>query len=151
MLEHGVLVVHCPDSNVNICSGFAPVRTMLDEGLRVALGSDIAGGALLAMNDVICAAIRASKARRIESQWREAFLTVPEAYYLATSASGDWFGLHTGFAAGDPLHALVLDDSALPGEHGRNIRERFERLIYLMKKPQIKAVYGNGRLLVSNP
>ena len=48
MKEAGVTVVHCPDSNVNVCSGTAPVRTMLQEGLKVALGSDIAGGDHLA-------------------------------------------------------------------------------------------------------
>ena len=41
MKEAGVTVVHCPDSNVNVCSGTAPVRAMLEEGLKVALGSDI--------------------------------------------------------------------------------------------------------------
>lgn len=149
MLERGVLAVHCPDSNINICSGLAPVRTMLDEGVRVALGSDIAGGALLAMNDVMTAAIRMSKVRRIESGRRETFLSVSEAYYMATSASADWFGLHAGFAPGDPLHALVLDDSALPDSGRICISERFERLMYQMKKPQIRAVYGDGKLLVS--
>ncbi|MBQ9851697.1 MAG: amidohydrolase family protein, partial [Ruminiclostridium sp.] len=48
----GVTVVHCPDSNQNLCSGFAPVRVMLREGLKVALGSDIAGGDCLDMFDV---------------------------------------------------------------------------------------------------
>src|SRR5699024_5261177 len=38
MKEAGVTVVHCPDSNVNVCSGVAPVRTMVEEGLKVALG-----------------------------------------------------------------------------------------------------------------
>ena len=44
MKDAGVTVVHCADSNQNICSGVAPVRRMLDEGVKVALGSDIAGG-----------------------------------------------------------------------------------------------------------
>ena len=57
MKNAGVTVVHCPDSNLNLCSGTAPVRTMLTGGVRVALGSDIAGGDHLDMFDVTAAAI----------------------------------------------------------------------------------------------
>ena len=32
-------VAHCPTSNFNLSSGIAPVRSFLDEGLRVGLGS----------------------------------------------------------------------------------------------------------------
>jgi len=86
MREAGVTVVHCPDSNQNICSGVAHVRAMLKEGLKVALGSDIAGGDHLNMFDVTAAAIRASKARRILDDWGTDFLTVAEGWYLGTSA-----------------------------------------------------------------
>ena len=47
MRDHGVTVVHCADSNLNLCSGTAPVRQLLQEGVNVVLGSDIAGGAQL--------------------------------------------------------------------------------------------------------
>ena len=76
MKDAGVTVVHCADSNQNLCSGTAPVRVMLDEGLQVALGSDMAGGAQLNLFDVTAAAIRASKARRIQDGWETGFLTV---------------------------------------------------------------------------
>ena len=45
--QAGVVVAHCPDSNINLCSGIAPVRQMLNEGLWVTLGSDIAAGSSL--------------------------------------------------------------------------------------------------------
>ncbi len=114
MKEAGVTAVHCADSNQNLCSGTAPVRTMLREGVRVALGSDIAGGDHLSMFDVTAAAIRASKARRIMDDWEPDFLTVPEGWYLATSAGAAYFGEQPGFAAGNPLHAIVLQDDRLP-------------------------------------
>ena len=44
--DAGVVVVHCPDSNTSVASGIAPLRRMLDEGLNVVMGSDIAGGAM---------------------------------------------------------------------------------------------------------
>lgn len=144
--DHGVLVAHSPDSNINICSGFAPVRTMLDEGVQVALGSDIAGGALLPMSQVVTAAIRTSKARRIVSDEREAFLTVAEGYYLGASAGARFFGAGAGFCTGDPLHAIVVDEQAFPPA-GRTLtlEERFERAIYLMHADDIVACYSEGR------
>lgn len=148
ILDHNVLVAHCPDSNINICSGFAPVREMLERGVWVALGSDVAGGAELPMMRVITAAIRASKARRIESNGRIPALSVAEASYLATTAGARYFGFGDGFSVGDPLHALVLDDSRLP-EPARvlTVAERYERLIYLADERSIVARYADGALL----
>ena len=145
MKEAGVTVVHCPDSNVNVCSGTAPVRTMLQEGLKVALGSDIAGGDHLDMFDVTASAIRASKVRQMTDSARPAFLTVPEAWYLATSAGAAFFGEAPGFAPGNPLHAMVLSDDALPQSHALTGRERFERCVYRRQPGALRAVWSAGR------
>ena len=102
--DAGVVVVHCADSNVNICSGLCPVRQMVNEGLWVTLGSDIAGGAQLPMYKVITMSIRTSKARRVTDGWHPDFLTVPEGYYLGTTAGHRYFGAGDGFAVGDKLH-----------------------------------------------
>ena len=40
----GVVVAHCAGSNINLCSGVSPVREMLQQGIWVTLGSDIAAG-----------------------------------------------------------------------------------------------------------
>ena len=37
-------ISHCPVSNTSISSGLCPVRTLLDDGLEVGLGTDISGG-----------------------------------------------------------------------------------------------------------
>ena len=145
MAEAGVTAVHCADSNQNLCSGVAPVRAMLDEGVKVALGSDIAGGDRLSMFDVVAAAIRASKARRVLDGWETDFLTVPEGWYLGTSAGAAYFGEQPGFAPGNPLHALVLDDSQLPQPHPLTAAERLERCVYRRQKNAVRAVWSAGR------
>lgn len=145
----GVTVVHCADSNQNLCSGVAPIRVMLNEGLKVALGSDIAGGDRLSMFDVVASSIRASKARRMMDGWETDFLTVPEAWFLGTSAGAAYFGEQPGFAPGNPLHAVVLDDSALPQPHPLTAAERLERCVYLRQKDAIRAVWSAGRKIIS--
>jgi len=40
LAEHGVHVVHCPESNLKFGNGFCPVQRLLDAGVNVALGTD---------------------------------------------------------------------------------------------------------------
>ena len=144
MQERGVVVAHCADSNINLASGIAPVRQMLNEGVRVVLGSDIAGGAQLPMLNVITMTIRASKMRRIQTGWQDEFLSVEEAYYLATTSGAQVMGAGAGFAAGDKLHALVIDDASFAKTRPLTVQERFERAIYLADHSNICAVYSEG-------
>ena len=147
MAAHGVTAVHCAASNVNLCSGTAPVRQLLDRGVSVALGSDIAGGDQLEMNRVVVMSIRASKLQQIQTG--APFLTVPEAFYLGSAAGHGVLGGGRGLEAGQPLHAMVVDESAFP-EPTRplSLAERFERAVYLMTRRDIRAVYSEGRKVV---
>ena len=149
MRQAGVVVAHCAGSNINLCSGVSPVREMLQQGIWVTLGSDIAGGACLPMYKVATMSIRASKIKRIETDWSEDFLTVPEAYYLATSSGHRYFGDGDGFAPGNRLHAIVVDDGDFTeASHPLTVRERFERAIYMLHRHNITAVWSDGRCVV---
>lgn len=145
MKEAGVYVVHCANSNVNLISGVAPIREMLDKGINVVLGTDVAGGDSLSMFDTVVATIKTSKNKKIINDFTTPFLTVEEAYYLATSAANKFFGELPGFAKGNSLHALVIDDSKLVSAKPLSIVERFERSMYLREEGAIKAVYSEGR------
>ena len=142
--EAGVTVVHCANSNIDLCSGIAPVRQMLNEGLKVVLGSDIGGSTELNGFDIAAATIRASKVRRIMDNWQTDFFTEAEAWYLGTTAAAHYFGGGDGFAVGDRLHALVLDDSQLLQPHPLSVKERFQRSMYVRQPNAIRAVWGNG-------
>lgn len=150
MKAHGVSVAHCADSNTSLYSGVAPIRRMLSEGVAVAMGSDVAGGARVSMLHAAGEAIRASKLRYFYSNFDEAerFLTVAEAFYLITSAGQHYFNAGPGFAKGDALHALVLTDTTLPPpSRTLTLPERLERLIYADNTHNITARYSEGRLL----
>ena len=148
--DAGVYVAHCASSNENLISGYAPIRKMLDEGVKVTLGTDIAAGDSLSMFDAAAAAIKASKARRIMDNWETDFLTVADAYYLATSAAAEFFGEKPGFAPGNPFSAIVLRDNDLLFPRELNVMERFERCIYLRQANAIKSVWSNGHKIYSN-
>ena len=149
MADFGVTAVHCPTSNLNLCSGTAPVRAMLRQGVQVALGSDIAGGDRLSMAEVVAAAVRASKVRHMMDG--SDFLTVAEAWYLGTSAGAAFFGEAPGFAPGNRLHALVLEDDRLPQPHLLSVEERLERFVCRQQKDAIRAVWSDGQKVLYRP
>ena len=148
--DAGVYVAHCASSNENLISGYAPIRKMLNEGVKVTLGTDIAAGDSLSMFDAAAAAIKASKARRIMDNWETDFLTVADAYYLATSAAAEFFGEKPGFAPGNPFSAIVLRDNELLLPKEMSVLERFERSIYHRQHTAVKSVWANGKKIYSN-
>ncbi len=142
MKDAGVTVVHCADSNNNLCSGIAPVRKMLDMGVQVVLGSDISGGENLSVFDVVRSSIKASQYKQIFDGAAPRQLSVAEAWYLATSAPNLWFGEKPGFARGNRLNAMVVDDGQLESAKKLTTQERFARLIYRRQEKPILAVYS---------
>ncbi len=144
MKENGVFIAHCPESNMNLASGIAPVRKYLEEGLNVGLGSDVAGGTTENMFRCMAHAIQASKLRwRIQDERLEA-LTAEEVFYMATKGGGAFFGKAGSFEEGYEFDAVVLDDVRLAHPQPLDIRSRLERLIYLADEREIRAKYVNG-------
>ena len=67
----------------------------------------------------------------------------------STTSAQRYFGGGDGFAVGDKLHAIVVDDSAFAQPvRPLTLSERFERTIYLMGKENIRAVWSEGRCVV---
>ena len=129
--ENGVFIAHCSQSNINVSSGIAPIRTFLREEQRVGLGSDIAGGAHLSIFRAMTDAIQCSKLRwRLVDQDSPA-LTLAEALYLATKGGGAFFGKVGSFEPGYEFDAIVMDDANLPTTRDCTLEERLERVVYL--------------------
>ncbi len=142
MKNRGTRVVHCPESNTNLSSGIAPVRAMLREGVKVCLGSDIAGGNDLSMLGIMGAAVSASKLYRALVNEEDTALSPAEALHLATNA--DFFGENTCFEIGKPLHCVAVSDEALPHLRPLRVEERLERMMHLPKARAVQAVYAEG-------
>ncbi len=150
MKTAGVTVVHCPDSNSNLRSGIAPIRAMLDRGVEVVLGSDIAGGDKLNVFDIINSAVKVSQLRSVNDPAGPRQLTVAEAWYLATSAANKFFDEGPGFAPGNRLNVMVVDDSKLPSIRPLTPAQRLERMVYTRQEGHILALYSGERRLSTN-
>lgn len=148
MRRNGVFVAHCPGSNMNLSSGIAPIRKYLDLGLRVGLGTDVAGGHSDSIFRAITDAIGVSKLywRHADTQLHPIYFS--EAFYMATLGGGEFFGKVGSFLPGYAFDALVLDDSAIPHPQPLSISQRLERAVYLQLDRQgIQAKYVDGHRL----
>lgn len=131
MKENGVFIAHCPASNMNVASGIAPIRRCLSEGLRVGLGSDVAGGQTESLFTAMVEALQVSRLywRLVDSTATP--LNVAEVFYMATKGGGEFFGKVGSFEDGYECDAVVIDDSLLPTPRPLTVQERLERAIYL--------------------
>lgn len=141
--QQNVMVVHCPTSNSNLASGVAPVRSFLELGVPVALGTDISGGHYASVLRVIQYAIQFSKIHSAYAQDGAKPLLLSEAFYMATKSGGSFFGQVGSFEPGYEFDALVIDDSYLNYDH-YTLDQRLERYIYLGDDRDIRHRYCRG-------
>ncbi len=133
LAETGTGVAHCPSSNMRLASGIAPIRRMIDAGVKVGIGVDGSssndGGNLLAearqalllqrvMGDP--AGLTAAEAFRLATVGGAAVLHRPELARLENGAAADLALFDTadpalaGAFAQDPLGALMLAQPPRP-------------------------------------
>jgi len=142
--QQKIWVAHCPQSNINLSSGIAPVRRYLDAGVPVGLGSDVAGGAHTSIFRAMSDAIGASKLYWRLIDQTMAPLTMEEAFYLGTLGGGSFFGQVGSFAEGFEFDAIVIDDREIPGRHDITIAQRLARVVHLSDERQIKRKFVQG-------
>ncbi len=140
-----VYLIHCPDSNINIQSGIMPLREYLNRGMKLGLGSDVAGGHAIALKEQMVRAIQLSKIRRFLGESVEP-VQLSEAFYLGTKGGGSFFGKTGSFEPGYWLDALVIEDHPLIAET-YTLEERLEKYIYSGDRSNIVAKYVEGRRL----
>jgi guanine deaminase len=145
MKQNQVFVAHCPESNTNLSSGIAPVRTFIEEKIPVGLGTDMAGGSSNSILRTMAEAIQVSKLRwrYVDSGLKP--LMVEEAFYLGTMGGGAFFGKVGSFLEGYEFDAVIIDDSSLLHPQPLNLKQRLERIIYLSDDRNIYGKYVRGK------
>ena len=145
MKKNGVYVAHCPQSNINLCSGIAPVRRYIRKGLQIGLGSDVAGGCHISIFRAMSDAVQVSKLH-----WRlvdedDAHLSIWEAFYFGTVGGGSFFGKVGSFLEGYEFDAVVIDDSSITSSNPLTVEERLARIIYLSDDSCIRDKFVRGK------
>jgi guanine deaminase len=155
----GAGVAHCPLSNAYFAGAAFPLRAALEKSVRVGLGTDVAGGAHPSLLDSVRMAVTTSRmletgvdpAVPAEARGRPASrIGTSEAFWLATVGGADVLGQQTGlFRPGYAFDALLLDpanpDSNLRLNPAEPAARRLERIVHTAGRPDIAAVWVNGR------
>ena len=143
--RRNVFIAHCPDSNMNLSSGIAPISRYLKKGLKVGLGSDLAAGSFINLFHAMSSAIQSSKI-----YWRlvdetNVPLTLEEAFYMGTKGGGAFFGKVGSFEQGYQMDAVILSDDNIESSKTLTPKERLERIIYLGKDENVISKYVDGK------
>ena len=144
LVKRGAYVAHCPEANINLMSGIAPVARLLDASVHVGLGSDIAAGAQLSIFKAMVSALQASKMRKYFREG-ERTLSVSEVLYLGTKGGGSFFGNTGSFEKNYWFDAMVIDDSRFGMHTGFSLEQRLERVLYLAEERHMVAKFVQGR------
>ncbi|KAF9164664.1 hypothetical protein DFQ26_001195 [Actinomortierella ambigua] len=140
-------VSHCANSNLNLKSGLAEVRKMLDMDMKVGLGTDVAGGYSPSVLDALRGARSVSVARDAETT-----LMVSELFYLATVGGARVMELEDkigNFVEGKEFDAIVVDASA-PGSpidvfaHD-TVQTKFEKYLFVGDDRNHSTIYVQGK------
>lgn len=146
--KNGVYIAHCANSNYSLSSGIAPIRKYLEYGLKVGLGTDIAGGFSISMFRAIQDTIAVSKLLWRQDEKSPKPISFKEAFYLATMGGGEFFGKVGSFIKEYEADILVLDDSCEQYPLPVSLEERLERICYLSENGNVYAKYIKGKLVM---
>lgn len=160
LVLRGAGVAHCPLSNSMFANAVFPLRRALDGGVRVGLGTDIAGGAAAAVLGQCQHAVSASQmltdgvdpalpaARRGVPGSR---VSIVEAFWLATQGGAELLGAPVGLLAPGRSFDAVAVRLGRPGSALRSWPElddparRFEKVVRLATADDVEHVWVAGR------
>jgi guanine deaminase len=157
--ERGAGIAHCPLSNIYFSDAVFPLRKILDQGVHVGLGSDIAGGASPSILHNARHAIMSSRSLesgvdpslpRAQRRRPDARIDAATAFWLATAGGGVALDLPVGvFKEGFQFDALLVDARA-PGSDLRvddddTPEEVLQKIIYLAERTNIRQVWVANR------
>lgn len=146
LAERGCSVVHCPQSNMKLASGFAPVDTLRSAGVNVALGTDsTASNNDLDMLEEMRSAALLAKAVSGNAE----SVTAAEALEMATLNGARALGLNGEIGSlvpGKSADFVALDLSAA---HTQPAYDPAAQLAYSCKSSQITDVWVRGKALMS--
>jgi guanine deaminase len=147
----GAGVSHCPTSNVNLNSGAARVLSLLEQGVKVGLGSDCSGGPATGVLAALRSADAMSRVLAFEGA-AERGLSIPELFFLATRGGAEIAGVDAGsFEPGREFDALWVRPRSPGFWAGGDTRALFEKWLFAGDDRDIGAVWVRGRCVSGAP
>jgi len=140
-----VAVVHCPESNMKLASGVAPVVELLARGVTVALGTDgCASNNNLDMFQEMDTTAKLHKVHRLDPT------VMPAATVVSLATSGGARALHLAesigtLAAGKQADIIVVDGTQ---PHMVPLYHPYSHLTYVAGGADVRTAVVNGRIVM---
>lgn len=153
LAETGTRIAHCPSSNLFLSSGAMPLSRYLDAGVRVGLGSDVAGGPDLSLFGEMRAGSYTQSGRRTMLGDTIEPLTPLEWMRMATLDGARALGIDSAVGSietGKEADFICVDaDSTapVPGSPMTSAEEICSRLIYRTRPQMVRGAWVRGRRL----
>jgi 5-methylthioadenosine/S-adenosylhomocysteine deaminase len=145
--ERGVSVVHCPESNLKLASGFCPVAELAAAGINIALGTDGAGS----NNDLdmfgemrSCALLAKGVAQRADVAPAAAVLRMATLDGARALGLGERIG---SLLAGKEADVICVDLSAAATQP---VYDPVSQLVYATSRDQVSDVWVAGQQLLAD-
>jgi 5-methylthioadenosine/S-adenosylhomocysteine deaminase len=143
--EAGAHVVHCPESNLKLASGFCPVARLIAAGVNVALGTDGAASNndLNLLGEIRTAALLAKGVAGSASA-----LPAAQALRLATINGARALGLEHEIGSIEPGKSADLVALDLADSHTQPLYHPVSQLVYAAGRHQVRQVWVQGRQVI---
>lgn len=138
---HGY-AVQCPDATVNVIAGIMPTGRLLERGVRIGLGSDLAAGQSPAIYGQVAKSVQLSKIKSFYEP-ENTTISFAQAFYMATKQGGSLFGNVGSLEKGYAFNAMVIDGLADPFMP-LSPTETVEKFCSLGQKENIRAIFTDG-------
>jgi 5-methylthioadenosine/S-adenosylhomocysteine deaminase len=138
-------VVHCPESNLKLASGFCPVARLLDTGVNVALGTDGAASnnALDMMGEIQTAALLGKGVAGSPSA-----LPAYSALRMATLNGARALGIDEETGSLEPGKSADMVALDLRDPDTQPVYHPVSQIVYAAGRDQVRQVWVAGRRLV---
>ena len=141
----GTTVAHCPHANLKLASGFAPVPSMRQAGVRVTLATDGAkANNRLDMFDVMKFTSLIHKGTRLDAS----VLPAPTVLHMATHEGGAALGIEAGAIAAGRLADLTLVDLNRFHLQPATPETVETNLVHAARGSDVRMVLVNGEVVV---
>ena len=147
LAERGCTVVHCPQSNLKLASGFCPVHSLLEAGVNVALGTDSAASNndLDLLGEMRTAALLAKAvAGNAEA------LSATQALEMATLAGARALGLDGEIGSLRPGKSADIVSLDLSPSNTQPVYDAVSQVAYACKSSQVSDVWVRGKRLLQD-